>query len=53
MNLLYREQAKMISPDPNVVPVPDERIDEYNALLDKAKQYQEKALELRKKSTPS
>ena len=53
MNLMYREQAKMISPDPNVVPVPDEKIDEYNALLDKAKQYQEKALELRKKSTPS
>jgi len=53
MNLMYREQAKMISPDPNVVPVPDDKIDEYNALLDKAKQYQEKALELRKKSTPS
>lgn len=53
MNLLYREQAKMISADPNVVPIPDERIDEYNALLEKAKQYQEKALELRKKSNPS
>lgn len=53
MNLLYREQAKQISPDPNLIPVPDERIDEYNALLEKAKQYQEKALEIRKKSTPS
>jgi tetratricopeptide (TPR) repeat protein len=53
MNLMIREQAKMISPDPNVVPVPDDRIDEYNALLEKAKQFQEKAMELRKKSTPS
>ncbi len=53
MNLLFREQAKMISADPNVIPVPDERIDEYNALLEKAKQYQEKALEIRKKSNPS
>lgn len=53
MNLLYREQAKQISPDPNLIPVPDDRIDEYNALLEKAKQYQEKAMEIRKKSTPS
>jgi tetratricopeptide (TPR) repeat protein len=53
MNLLYREQAKMISPDPNLVPVPDDKIDEYNALLDKAKQYQEKALEIRKKANPT
>jgi len=48
MNLLYREKAKLISPDPNVFPIPDERIDEYNSYLEKAKELQEKAVALRK-----
>jgi len=52
MNLLYREKAKLISPDPNLFPVPDERIDEYNGYLQKAKELQDKAIELRKQ-TPS
>lgn len=47
MNLMYREKAKLISLDPNTVP--PERIDEYNGLLLKAKEYQDKAVELRKK----
>lgn len=52
MNLLYREKAKLISPDPNLFPVPDDRIDEYNGYLQKAKELQDKAIELRKQ-TPS
>lgn len=47
MNLLYREKAKLIAPD--AASVPQERIDEYNGLLEKAKEYQDKAVELRKK----
>lgn len=50
-NLLYREKAKLISTDPNNVP--PERVDEYNALLAKAKELQDKAIELRKKSAAS
>ncbi|HET6267633.1 MAG TPA: tetratricopeptide repeat protein [Acidobacteriota bacterium] len=50
-NLLYREKAKLISTDPNNIP-PD-KVDEYNALLDKAKQLQQKAIELRGKSPAS
>jgi tetratricopeptide (TPR) repeat protein len=53
MNLLYREKAKMISPDPNLFPVPDDKIDEYNAYLQKAKELQDKAVEIRKQQTPS
>jgi tetratricopeptide (TPR) repeat protein len=53
MNLLYREKAKMISPDPNLFPVPDDKIDEYNGYLAKAKEYQDKAIEIRKQLTPS
>lgn len=50
-NLLYREKAKLISLDPNNVP--PEKVDEYNALLAKAKELQDKAVELRKKSAAS
>lgn len=50
-NLLYREKAKLISTDPNNVP--PERVDEYNALLAKAKELQDKAVELRRKSAAS
>ena len=46
-NLLYREQAKLISLDPNNVP--QDKVDEYNGLLAKAKEFQDKAIELRKK----
>jgi hypothetical protein len=53
MNLLYREKAKMISPDPNLFPVPDDKIDEYNGYLQKAKELQDKAVEIRKQQTPS
>jgi len=49
MNLLFREKAKAISLDPNNVPV--ERVDEYNSYLEKAKELQEKAMEIRKKGT--
>lgn len=52
MNLLYREKAKLISPDPNLFPVPDDKVDEYNGYLQKAKELQDKAVELRKQ-TPS
>jgi tetratricopeptide (TPR) repeat protein len=45
MNLLYREKAKLISPDPNAVP--EDRVDEYNGYLEKAKEYQQKAVALR------
>jgi len=48
MNLLYREKAKLISPDPNIFPIPDDRIDEYNSYLEKAKVLMEKAVALRK-----
>jgi len=48
MNLLYREKAKLISPDPNVFPIPDDKIDEYNSYLEKAKELMEKAVALRK-----
>jgi tetratricopeptide (TPR) repeat protein len=53
MNLMYREKAKQISIDPNAVP--EDKIDEYNALLDKAKEFQQKAIELRNaaQATPS
>ena len=47
MNLMYREKAKLISMDPKSVP--DDKVDEYNALLAKAKELQQKALEIRKK----
>jgi len=51
--LMYREKAKQISTDPNTVP--EDRVDEYNALLDKAKEYQQKAVQLRNAAqvTPS
>lgn len=45
MNLLYREKAKQISIDPTAVP--EDRVDEYNGLLEKAKEFQQKALALR------
>jgi len=48
MNLLYREKAKLISPDPNTFPIPDDKIDEYNSYLEKAKELQDKAVALRK-----
>lgn len=51
MNLIYREKAKLISMDPSNVP--EDRVDEYNSLLEKAKEFQEKAIQLRQKSTPS
>jgi tetratricopeptide (TPR) repeat protein len=53
MNLMYREKAKQISTDPNAVP--DDKVDEYNSLLQKAKEYQQKAMELREAAqvTPS
>jgi tetratricopeptide (TPR) repeat protein len=51
MNLLFREKAKLISTDPNAVP--EEKIDEYNGYLAKAKEYQEKAVAIRKKTQPS
>jgi len=53
MNLLLREKAKLISLDPATVP--EDRIEEYNALLEKAKEYQQKAVALRSAaaSTPS
>ncbi|HSP06722.1 MAG TPA: tetratricopeptide repeat protein [Acidobacteriota bacterium] len=41
INLLYREKAKLISPDPTKVP--DDKVAEYNGYLDKAKEYVEKA----------
>jgi tetratricopeptide (TPR) repeat protein len=47
MNLLYREKAKLISLDPSMVP--EDKIDEYNSYLQKAKELQDKAVELRKK----
>ncbi len=46
-NLLYREKAKLISLDPTKVP--DDKVDEYNGYLAKAKELQDKAVELRKK----
>jgi tetratricopeptide (TPR) repeat protein len=45
MNLLYRERAKLISLDPATVP--EDRVEEYNALLEKAKEFQQKAVALR------
>jgi tetratricopeptide (TPR) repeat protein len=51
MNLLYREKAKQISLDP--ASVPEDKIDEYNSYLAKAKELLDKAQEIRKKSTPS
>jgi len=53
MNLIYREKAKQISTDANAVP--DDRVDEYNALLEKAKEFQQKAIDLRNAAaaTPS
>lgn len=50
-NLLYREKAKLISLDPNAVP--EDKVDEYNSLLAKAKELQDKYVELRKKNTAS
>jgi tetratricopeptide (TPR) repeat protein len=49
MNLLLRERAKLISLDPATVP--EDRIEEYNALLEKAKEYQQKAVALRSAAT--
>jgi tetratricopeptide (TPR) repeat protein len=46
-NLMYREKAKLISLDPNAVP--EDKVDEYNSYLQKAKELQDKAIELRKK----
>jgi len=48
-----REKAKQISTDANAVP--DDRVDEYNALLEKAKEFQQKAIDLRNAAaaTPS
>lgn len=51
MNLLFREKAKQIALDPAAVP--EDKIDEYNSYLAKAKELMEKAQEIRKKSTPS
>ncbi len=51
MNLLYREKAKIISLDPKTVP--DDKVDLYNAYLAKAKELQEKAIEIRKKKSAS
>jgi tetratricopeptide (TPR) repeat protein len=51
MNLLYREKAKQISLDPATVP--EDKVDEYNSYLAKAKELLDKAQEIRKKSTPS
>ena len=48
LNLMYREKAKTISLDPENVPL--ERVDEYNSLLQKAKELLDKAMELRKKA---
>jgi tetratricopeptide (TPR) repeat protein len=45
MNLLLREKAKLISLDP--ANVPEDRVEEYNALLEKAKEFQQKAVALR------
>jgi tetratricopeptide (TPR) repeat protein len=45
-NLLYREKAKLIATDPNKVP--EDKVDEYNGYLAKAKELQDKAVELRK-----
>ncbi|MCI0416558.1 tetratricopeptide repeat protein [bacterium] len=45
MNLLLREKAKLISLDPATVP--EDRVEEYNALLEKAKEFQQKAVALR------
>jgi tetratricopeptide (TPR) repeat protein len=49
MNLLFREKAKLIALDPAAVP--EDRIDEYNGLLEKAKEYQQKAMSLRAQNT--
>lgn len=49
MNLLYREKAKLIALNPEEVP--EDKIEEYNGYLEKAKGLQEKAMELRKKAT--
>lgn len=51
MNLLYREKAKQIALDPAAVP--EDKIEEYNSYLAKAKELLDKAQEIRKKSTPS
>lgn len=51
MNLLYREKAKQIALDPAAVP--EDKIDEYNSYLAKAKELLDKAQEIRKKSTPA
>jgi tetratricopeptide (TPR) repeat protein len=45
MNLLYREKAKLIALD--AASVPEDRVDEYNGLLEKAKEFQQKAMALR------
>lgn len=49
MNLLYREKAKLIAPD--AASVPEDRVDEYNGLLEKAKEFQQKAMALRAAAT--
>ena len=48
MNLMYREKAKILAPDP--ANVPEEVVDEYNALLEKAKEFQQKAMALRQQA---
>jgi tetratricopeptide (TPR) repeat protein len=45
MNLLYREKAKLIALD--AASVPEDKVDEYNGLLEKAKEFQQKAMALR------
>jgi len=49
MNLLYREKAKLIALD--AASVPEDRVDEYNGLLEKAKEFQQKAMALRAAAT--
>jgi tetratricopeptide (TPR) repeat protein len=51
MNLLYREKAKLIALTPDAVP--EDKIDEYNGLLEKAKEYQQKAIALKQQAAAS
>lgn len=44
INLLYREKAKLISPIADAVP--EDKIEEYNGYLDKAKEYADKAKQI-------
>ena len=51
MNLLFREKAKLIALTPEAVP--EDRIDEYNGWLEKAKEYQQKAIALKQQAAAS